>query len=547
MTEEEEKKKLRRRAEKMVQKGEQDVSGLSHDDVLNLVHELEVHQVELEIQKEELEAAREDLARAHDRYRDLYDFAPVGYLSLSKHNIIREANITISRMLGIKREDLLKRRLTEFIDPKSQDEFYRCRREILGTGKSQKCELFIHRVKGGSLWAEIEGVPDSDGSRITITDISKRMKAEEELGMQASVLETIMANTDTQLVYFDRDFNFIRANKAYTESCGHTWDELEGRNHFSFFPNTENEAIFRQVVDTGKAVIFHDKSFEYADQPQRGVTYWDWTLVPIKDRADEVTGLVLSLIETTDRKKMVQLKDEFIGMVSHELKTPLTVILGALHTATASGISDEDSHILVKEAIYGAESMAGIVENLLELSRSQADRLELQPQPTDLGQTTRDVIHKLVSKSAKHHINVHLPEELPAVLVDPVRVERVLFNLVENALKYSPDGGEITISAHRKDDNMVVCVRNQGPGISAKDQKKLFQSFEQLAIRNRDPMQGVGLGLKVCHTLVEAHGGRIWVESEPGKGASFCFTLPIKNGPSAEHPSSSPTTSSSES
>ncbi len=81
-------------------------------------------------------------------------------------------------------------------------------------------------------------------------------------------------------------------------------------------------------MDTGKAVIFHDKSFEYADQPQRGVTYWDWTLVPIKDRADEVTGLVLSLIETTDRKKMVQLKDEFIGLVSHELKTPLTVILG---------------------------------------------------------------------------------------------------------------------------------------------------------------------------------------------------------------------------
>jgi PAS domain-containing protein len=107
-------------------------------DALNPVHELQVHQIELEIQNEELKAAREDLSRARDRYRDLYDFASVGYLTLSKHNIIKEANITVYQMLGVKREDLLKRKLTEFITPESQDEFYRHRREVLrtaGTGK----------------------------------------------------------------------------------------------------------------------------------------------------------------------------------------------------------------------------------------------------------------------------------------------------------------------------------------------------------------------------------------------------------------------------
>ena len=146
----------------------------------------------------------------------------------------------------------------------------------------------------------------------------------------------------------------------------------------------------------------------------------------------------------------------------------------------------------------------------------------------DIGQIARDVARKLQTKSTIHRLNVDLPEGLPAVTVDPVRVERVLFNLVENAIKYSPKGGEVTVAARLDNNNLVVYVSDQGPGISLADQKRLFQSFEQLAMTTRRAMQGVGLGLKVCRTLVEAHGGRIWVESKPGKGTSFFFTIPIK-------------------
>lgn len=110
---------------------------------------------------------------------------------------------------------------------------------------------------------------------------------------------------------------------------------------------------------------------------------------------------------------------------------------------------------------------------------------------------------------------------------DPIRIERILFNLIENAIKYTP-GGEIKISATQRKNELIVSVSDEGPGISRENQKKLFQSFEQLGVTNRRAMQGVGLGLRVCKALVEAHGGKIWVESEPGKGSTFSFSIPIK-------------------
>jgi len=111
--------------------------------------------------------------------------------------------------------------------------------------------------------------------------------------------------------------------------------------------------------------------------------------------------------------------------------------------------------------------------------------------------------------------------------VDPLRAERVLYNLIDNAIKYSPDGGEVKISARQEKENLVVCVSDQGLGISKDDQLRLFQKFQRLDVMVKKNIQGIGLGLNVCRILVEAHGGQIWVESRKGKGSTFCFTIPL--------------------
>ncbi len=605
-----------------------------------------------------------------------------------------------------------------------------------------------------------------------------------DLEREKEILEATMENTHAQLAYLDPDFKFIRVNSAYATGSGHAIDELVGRNHFDLFPNEENQAIFERVRDTGKAVQFHDKPFEYQDQPWRGITYWDWTLVPVKDAAGHVQGLVLSLVNTTERKrveqalqesekryrdlyeeapnayfsvgvdgciklantsatellgyslgeligrpvfdlyadtpngkakaqgvfqrflageeihdeeletcradgskvwislsvrpirdtegrvvasrsvvvditgrkqaadslreseeklrlmfesatdgitvsdlegnivqvneavvdmhgydskealvgrhaselmakkdhtratanlrrtledgfvrdiqytfltrdgsefpaelsaavlrdatgkptgfititkditqrkKLDQLKDEFIGLVSHELRSPLTVITGAVNTVLteATRLSPEETRQLLQDAALEADTLSHLLGNLLELSRVQANRLLLHAEAISVNKVIQDTVREMKHRSPVHQFIVDIPRKLPPVYADQLRLERILHNLLENAVKYSPKGGKIEVSVKPEAEYLVFCVSDQGIGISPTDQSKLFGPFQRLNDPTVDRVGGIGLGLLVCRRLVEAHGGRIWVSSEPGRGSTFFFTLPL--------------------
>jgi PAS domain S-box-containing protein len=253
----------------------------------------------------------------------------------------------------------------------------------------------------------------------------------------------------------------------------------------------------------------------------------DDSAAPIRDSDGNAIGVVLVFRDITERKKMEQQKDEFIGMVSHEIKTPLTIIMGALSVVNKEQLWNEEVKELLQDAVYGAEALANIVDNLLELSRYQADRLYLKTEQADIRQISQDIIRRVLARDNLHSIIVDMADRLPTIMADPLRVDRIISNLVENAIKYS-DGGEIKIFARLDGENIFVGVDDMGPGISPEDQIKLFQPFERLGVKLNTSIQGTGLGLRVCRILVEAHGGKIWVESKKGKGSTFCFTLPIK-------------------
>ena len=144
---------------------------------------------------------------------------------------------------------------------------------------------------------------DIMGMRTEVRNTTKQRQTEEPLVRERFLLDAVMNATDVMLVYLDPDFNFVWVNAAYAEGCRRRTEELIGRNHFTLFPHPENEAIFRRVRDTGELVFYKDKPFEFPDQPERGVTYWDWSLVPVKDAKGGVTGLVFSLRETTKYKE----------------------------------------------------------------------------------------------------------------------------------------------------------------------------------------------------------------------------------------------------
>jgi len=250
----------------------------------------------------------------------------------------------------------------------------------------------------------------------------------------------------------------------------------------------------------------------------------------VRDREGNVIASRSEIVDITKHKKLDQLKDDFIGLVSHELRSPMTVIMGAINTVLSEGahLSEEETRQLLKDAALESETLSHLLGNLLELSRVQAERLVLHAEAIDVNRVIQEAIEGVKRQSSTHQFVVSAPQKLPPVYADPLRLERIIYNLLENAVKYSPQGREIKVTVKPDKEQLVIGVSDRGVGISPVDQAKLFAPFQRLEESRPGGARGVGLGLLVCQRLVEAHGGRIWVESKPGRGSTFFFTLPLK-------------------
>ena len=479
------------------------------------------------------------LRETSDYLNNLLEYANAPIIVWDPSFNITRFNHAFENLTGLKAHEVVGRKLDILFPLDSKESSLRKIRRTLTGERWVTVEIPIIGASGEVrtvLWNSAN-IYAADGKAIIATiaqgqDITERKQAEEALIREKETLQIAIENTNTHLAYLDPQFNFVKVNSAYAKGSGYTVQELLGKNHFALFPDKENQDIFEQVRDTGKAVEFRDKPFSFAGQQERGVTYWDWTLTPVKGISGKVEGLVLSLVDTTSRKQLDELKDEFIGLVSHEMRTPLTVIIGGLHTVlTEQGrLSDEEESQLLRDAAWEAESLSHLLSNLLELSRAQSDRLLLHRELVSVEDQVQEAINKIKQQAPVHKFVVKALTRLPEVYLDPVRLQHILYNLLENAVKYSAERSTITATINRIDNNLVVAVKDQGPGISLHDQEKLFKPFERLGFSQTATINGIGLGLLVCKRLVEAHGGRIWVESQPGNGATFLFTLPLELG-----------------
>jgi PAS domain S-box-containing protein len=499
--------------------------------------------LEMDLDITERRKSEAALRQASQYTRSLIEASLDPLVTISSEGKITDVNEGTVSATGFSRQELIGSDFSDyFTDPEKARAGYQ---QVFAKGYVTDYPLTIRHRDGRSMDVLYNATvyKDNSGNVLGVfaaaRDVTERNRAEAALKELNESLEKRVAERTAELENSEERFRalsetspvgvgvssadgiLLYANPSYELILGYGHGELTGTKASDLYWNPEDRRSWVSTINDSGVV----RNFETRLKRKDGTPIWvSISASPILYGGRQ--AVMGTIQDITARKKADELKDEFIGMVSHELKTPLTVMMGALHTATAKGVPEEEAKELIQEAVISTNTLASIVENLLELSRAQANRLELHREQSDVGKTAREVVQKLHGQSAIHRLIVDFPEGLPTVTVDPVRVERILFNLVENAIKYSPKGGEVRISAHEEDDKLVVCVSDQGPGISQEDQKKLFQSFEQLAVSNRRAMQGVGLGLKVCRTLVEAHGGRIWVESEPGNGSSFFFTIP---------------------
>jgi signal transduction histidine kinase/putative methionine-R-sulfoxide reductase with GAF domain len=240
-------------------------------------------------------------------------------------------------------------------------------------------------------------------------------------------------------------------------------------------------------------------------------------------------GLGLLLRDVTREKELDRMKSQLLSTVSHELRTPLASIKGFATTMLRQDVEWDEVSRREFLSIIDEESdrLTELIGNLLDMSRVEAGELRVEPESIDLLPILEETAAAFQVMTSEHRFQVRALKPLPQVLADPRRTRQVVRNLVENAVKYSPAGGTVTILAQVSQDRVQVSVADQGIGIKPDDVERVFDRFYQVDSASTRRVGGSGLGLAICKAIVEAHSGCIWVESRPGVGSTFYFTLPV--------------------
>jgi signal transduction histidine kinase len=224
-------------------------------------------------------------------------------------------------------------------------------------------------------------------------------------------------------------------------------------------------------------------------------------------------------------------KSEFLANMSHELRTPLnsSLILAKLLSENKDGNLTPEQ-LKFAQTIYGAgNDLLNLINDILDLSKVEAGQVELERGLFSLREALERGVVMVRERASKNGVALQLELDSSVDLVegDERRIRQVVFNLLSNAVKFTPAGGRVEVSTARVDGEVQIAVCDTGPGIAAADQQRIFEEFQQARSGNGERPEGTGLGLALSKSLVELHGGRIWVESEPGKGSTFTFTLPV--------------------
>jgi PAS domain S-box-containing protein len=250
---------------------------------------------------------------------------------------------------------------------------------------------------------------------------------------------------------------------------------------------------------------------------------------PIFDARGRVVGGVDVIRDVSKEREIDEVKSALISTVSHELRTPLTLIHGFAELLVLRDMPAERQRSSAVEILDASRRLARLIDDLLSVSRMESGRLVLDPRPLDLATVVERILSPFRAMAAKHTLRTKLPANLPVVWGDPDKVEQILTNLVGNAIKYSPGGGEVLVTVDVDGDTVQVSVRDQGIGMSPRDMGQLFEKFYRVDREEVRRAGGTGLGLYITKRLVEMHGGRLWAESWPGVGSVFRFTLPTSD------------------
>ena len=298
-------------------------------------------------------------------------------------------------------------------------------------------------------------------------------------------------------------------------------------------------AILNRALSSGHAEVAEEVAFAIEDAPpeaQFRERIYQVQCAMVRDDDGEPAGIVAVFNDITEIRGVEQMKTAFISTVSHELRTPLTSIKGFISTL----LTDEEGYFddATRREFYGiidaeCDRLHRLISDLLDISRiEQGSAMQMNWQPVDVMAVTEKVLAAQRSYAKDHILALDFPADIPLIEADPDKIDQILTNLVDNAIKYSPLGGTVRVSGRPAEGSgpeaVVLRVSDEGMGISAENLPKIFDNFYRVDNRDNREIGGTGIGLALVKALVEGHGGTVDVESEPGKGSTFIVTLPVR-------------------
>ncbi len=357
----------------------------------------------------------------------------------------------------------------------------------------------------------------------------------------ANFLGQVFASLPTGLALLDSNGKVLRANPAWYALFG-----LNGHSRTPFhvsldlvetlLPRLQEPLTLTEFCTSGQRTPSQSRLLRMRlVNPTQELQVLS---VPTYDSQQQVTGRLWAVSDVTREGEAERLKTEFVSIVSHELRTPLTSILGYTELLLNREFTADERRQFISTVYIEASRLSQLVEDLLNFSRLEAGKVVLNQWVTSLNSIVAELTTQLHTQLANHKLLLDVAPQLPPAYIDRDKVKQIIFNLLTNAIKYSPNGGEIALELHEAHPEqlpadhppgrfVLIGVHDQGIGIAPEDLARIWERFYRVDNTNTRRIGGTGLGLSISKALVELHGGRIWAESELGNGSSFYFTLPV--------------------
>ena len=481
-------------------------------------------------------------ARPEGYYESLLESSPSAIAIVDMDGIITSWNPAAERVFGYARDKALGRDLDELLA--NRDDLYEEARTLSEKARAGgKAHLVTRRVRKDGVLVDVAIVAsaivvggEAVGYYAIYSDIG-------ELQHQRRYYESLLENSPVAIVTVDMQGVVTSWNPAAEQLFGYTAGEAVGEEMDSLVAPQD---LVEEVRDISRRAE-RGESVRLVTRRKRqdgSLVDVDIVAAPIFVGEEEVGyyGIFSDVSELQHRtrelaEKSAELevaskhKSEFLANMSHELRTPLNAIVGfsqVLKQKLFGEVNDKQEEYL-DDILSSADHLLALINDILDLSKVEAGQVELERGLFSLREALERGVVMVRERALKNGVQLDLELDPAVDLVegDERRIRQIVFNLLSNAVKFTPSGGRVDVSATRVNGEVLVAVSDTGPGIAPADQGRIFEEFQQAKAGNGERPEGTGLGLALSRSLVELHGGRIWVESELGRGSTFTFTIPV--------------------